>query len=617
MTDEKNKSLSEVNASVRITNSQSKWKKLFSFVGPAFLVSVGYMDPGNWATDLAAGSKYGYSLIWVLVMSNFMAIVLQYLCTKLGVVAGRDLAQVSKDIYPSWANIILWVLAELAIAATDLAEVIGMAIGLQLLFGIPLLLGVLITILDTFLIMILQQYGIRKMEAFIFVLIFTITLCFGIQLFISQPLLSSIFGGLRPSIPDSGALFFITGIIGATVMPHNLYLHSALVQSRKIDDTNKSKKIAIKFNLIDSIVALNLAFFVNASILILSATVFYKNGHEVTGIREAHKMLEPLLGTSWAPVLFAIALIAAGQSSTVTGTLAGQVVMEGHLNLRLRPWLRRLVTRSLAIVPAIITIIYFGELKLEKLLILSQVLLSLQLGFAIIPLIHTTSSTRIMGVFKNKKWLIMLAAFITMILVYLNLNMIVEELKNSTNILASFGWIFFIGMIAFLVFVTLYPFFIRYRRKHILPHKQASKLDDIILQKYRNIAIPIDFSSLDTKVISNALLQGDEDATFHLIHIVETPAAFVFKDATQDFETKKDLENLKNYQYQLQEKGFDIQIHIGYGNPADNLVKIIKALECDLVVMGQHRHKGLKDIVYGQTINKLRHNIPIPLFLVT
>lgn len=617
MTNEKNKSLSEVNASVPIIQSQSKWRKLFSFVGPAFLVSVGYMDPGNWATDLAAGSRYGYALIWVLVMSNLMAIVLQYLCTKLGVVAGRDLAQVSKDIYPSWANMILWVLAELAIAATDLAEVIGMAIGLQLLFGLPLMLGVLITILDTFLIMILQRYGIRKMEAFILVLILTITLCFGIQLFISQPLLTSIFGGLKPSIPDTGALFFITGIIGATVMPHNLYLHSALVQSRKIDDTNKSKKIAIKFNLIDSIVALNLAFFVNASILILSATVFFNSGHEVTGIREAHKMLEPLLGSSWAPILFAIALIAAGQSSTVTGTLAGQVVMEGHLNLRLRPWLRRLATRSLAIIPAVVTIIYFGELKLEKLLVLSQVLLSIQLGFAIIPLIHTTSSARIMGIFKNKNWLISIAILITIILIYLNLNMIVEELQNTSGLASIVGWIIFISMICFLGYVTLYPFFIKYRSKHRLPHKQASKLDELILQKYSNIAIPIDFSSLDTKVIGNALQQGHEDTVYHLLHIVETPAAFVFKDATQDFETKKDLENLKNYQFQLQDKGYVVEVHIGYGNPADSLVKIILDLECDLVVMGQHRHKGLKDLVYGQTINKLRHNIPVPLFLVT
>jgi manganese transport protein len=373
-------SLSEVNATVE-TNKKTLTKKLLAFLGPAYLVSVGYMDPGNWATDLAGGSRYGYALIWVLLMSNLIALLLQSLCARLGIVRSRDLAQASREMYPKPVNYFLWFLAEIAIAATDLAEVLGMAIGLQLLFDIPLMWGVTITVLDTFIVLLLLNRGMRAMESFIISMVAIIGLCFLAQMIFSKPDVTEVATGLIPSIPDSTALYIAIGIIGATVMPHNLYLHSSLVQTRKFERTSVEIKKAIRFNIIDSAIALNMAFLVNSAILILAAATFHKNGlFEVAEIQDAHKLLEPLLGTHWAPVLFAVALIAAGQSSTVTGTLAGQIVMEGYLNIRLAPWLRRLITRLIAIIPAYISISVFGERSTGDLLILSQVILSLQLG---------------------------------------------------------------------------------------------------------------------------------------------------------------------------------------------------------------------------------------------
>jgi manganese transport protein len=323
------------------------------------------MDPGNWATDIEGGSRYGYALVWVLVMSNIMAIVLQSLSARLGIVYKRDLAQVNRETYPPVINFCLYILAEIAIAATDLAEVIGMAIGLHLLFGLPLIWGVGITILDTFLLLYLQKLGIRKMEAFIISLIAIIFVSFFIELLFVKPSITEILKGIKPTLPDSDALYIAIGIIGATVMPHNLYLHSALVQTRKIGDDDESKRKAIKYNFIDSAIALNLALFVNAAILILAGTVFFKNGmSDVNSIESAHKLLAPLVGNKLAPILFAVALIAAGQSSTVTGTLAGQIVMEGYLHIRFNPWLRRIITRSVAVIPAMITIWIAGEDKM-------------------------------------------------------------------------------------------------------------------------------------------------------------------------------------------------------------------------------------------------------------
>src|SRR6187401_970628 len=380
-------SLSEVHQTVDTTHPRrTGFRKILSFFGPAYLVSVGYMDPGNWATDLAGGSKFGYKLIWVLLMSNLMALLLQSLSARLGIVRGRDLAQANRETYPRYINYALYGLAEIAIAATDLAEILGMAIGLQLLTGLPLIWGVSITVLDTFLFLFLQRLGIRKMEAFIIALIAVIGVSFLIEIILVKPQIAEVATGFIPTIPNDTALYIAIGIIGATVMPHNLYLHSALVQTRKIKRDDAGIKKALKLNFIDSAIALNLAFFVNAAILILAATVFFKSGRtDVAEIKTAHELLDPLLGTKLASILFAIALIASGQSSTITGTLAGQIVMEGYLQLRINPVLRRLVTRLVAIIPAIIVIVINGEKNIDSLLILSQVILSLQLGFAIIP----------------------------------------------------------------------------------------------------------------------------------------------------------------------------------------------------------------------------------------
>src|SRR5215217_5126534 len=429
-------SLSEVHQSVD-TSKRTGWKRILAFIGPAYLVSVGYMDPGNWATDIAGGSKFGYQLIWILLMSNLIALLLQSLSARLGIVRGLDLAQASRNAYPKWVNFPLFILAQTAIIACDLAEIIGMAIGLNLLFGLPLNWGVCITIFDTVLLLFLLNKGMRKMEAFIVSMVFIVGVSFLIEMFIVEPSLKEIAKGFEPSILTGEALYIAIGIIGATVMPHNLYLHSSLVQTRKFERDHKGIKEAIKFNFIDTAVALNLAFFVNAAILILAAAAFFKNGlHEVAEIQDAYKLLQNIFGNV-APSLFAIALIAAGQSSTVTGTLAGQIVMEGHIKLRIQPWLRRLITRLLAIIPAFFTILYFGEDALGGLLILSQVVLSLQLGFAVIPLIHFTSDKKTMKGFAIKLWVQALAWISSIVIVSLNVKLVIEEISSWG---ASGGW---------------------------------------------------------------------------------------------------------------------------------------------------------------------------------
>lgn len=472
-------SLEEVHESIDTTTKRSGWRKVFPFLGPAYLVSVGYMDPGNWATDLAGGSKYGYSLIWVLLASNLMALLLQSLSARLGIVRGRDLAQANKETYPRFINFVLWILAEIAIAATDLAEILGMAIGIQLLTGLPLIYGVAITVLDTFLLLYLQRLGMRVIELFIIGLIAIIGFCFCVNIILASPELSEIIQGFIPSLPDAAtlyknkgiqnalpeetALFIAIGIIGATVMPHNLYLHSALVQTRKINKTPEGIKQALKWSFFDSAVALNIAFLINAAILILAATVFFKTGRTDVGeIKQAHELLSPMLGSSVASTLFAIALIASGQSSTITGTLSGQIVMEGYLNLRIHPVLRRLITRLLAIIPAVIFILITGEEKIDSLLILSQVILSLQLGFAIIPLIHFVSDKKTMGQFTIKPFIQFLAWLFASLLIWLNGKMLFEEgvnyFQTSDNL---FGKSLIIlaatGFISLLVYSIVYP----------------------------------------------------------------------------------------------------------------------------------------------------------------
>src|SRR4051812_38722077 len=422
------KSLEEVHGSIDVPppgGRLQRLRRLFTFLGPAYLVSVGYMDPGNWATDLEGGARFGYALIWVLLMSNLMAILLQTLAARLGVVTGHDLAQACRAEYSPRLNLILWILAEVAIAATDLAEVLGTIIALKLLFGLPMLWGCLITAFDTFALLYLQRWGMRQMEAVILVLVATIGGCFLFQIFEARPDMMGVVSGLRPSLPP-GALFVAIGILGATVMPHNLFLHSALVQTRRIATDTGSRRTACKYYLIDATVALNVAFFVNAAILILSAAVFHRNHVEVATIQEAHKLLPSFLGKA-APVLFAVALLCAGQSSTLTGTLAGQIVMEGYLHLRIAPWLRRLVTRLIALVPAVLVIGLTGEESTQQLLVLSQVILSLQLSFAVIPLIHFTSNRRNMRSFATPWWGQALAWVVAAIIVVLNGKLVLDQ----------------------------------------------------------------------------------------------------------------------------------------------------------------------------------------------
>jgi manganese transport protein len=423
-------SLPEVHSSVS-TSQIGFWRKLLAFSGPGYMVAVGYMDPGNWATDLAGGSKFGYSLLSVILLSNFMAILLQALTVKLGVATGRDLAQACRDHYSKPVSIALWVLCEIAICACDLAEVIGSAIALNLLFKIPLVWGVCLTGFDVLLVLYLQNKGFRFLEALVITLTLTIGVCFALEILYSKPALGPLFAGFIPSaqiVTNKEMLYIAIGILGATVMPHNLYLHSSIVQTRKVAPTVEGKREAIRFATIDSTIALMSALFINAAILIVAAATFHKAGRtDVAEIEDAFQLLSPMLGAPIASILFALALLASGQNSTLTGTLAGQIVMEGFLQIRMRPWLRRLVTRALAIVPAVIVTAMYGESGTAKLLILSQVILSLQLSFAVIPLVLFTSDKRKMGEFVNPLWLKIVAWAITAVIVVLNAKLLIEQ----------------------------------------------------------------------------------------------------------------------------------------------------------------------------------------------
>jgi manganese transport protein len=428
-------SLPEIHSSLPVPKSSHFLTKLVAFAGPGFLVAVGYMDPGNWATDLAAGSKYNYELLSVILISNFMAILLQALAIKLGVVTGRDLAQACRDHFSRPISFGLWIFAEVAIAACDLAEVIGSAIALNLLFHIPLIWGVCLTALDVLLILFLQQKGFRFLEAFVIALIGTIAVCFGLEILFSRPAFAGMLSGLlAPSVQiirDPGMLYIAIGILGATVMPHNLYLHSAIVQTRNFDRTTEGKREAIRFCTLDSTIALTIAFFVNAAILVVSAATFYRNGyHQIAEINDAYKLLTPLLGITGASTIFALALLASGQNSTLTGTLAGQVVMEGFLNVGLPPWLRRLVTRSIAIIPAVIVTALWGTKGTADLLVLSQVILSMQLSFAVFPLVMFTSDKEKMGEFANKPWLKQLSWLTAVVIALLNAWLLVQAIRG-------------------------------------------------------------------------------------------------------------------------------------------------------------------------------------------
>ncbi len=617
-------SLSEVHGSIKIDGKMSFRKRLLAFLGPAYLVSVGYMDPGNWATDIAGGSQFGYQLIWVLMMSNLMALLLQSLSARLGIVRGRDLAQVSREMYPRGVNYFLYALAEIAIAACDLAEVLGMAIGLNLLFDIPLLWGVLFCALDTFILLFLLQYGIRKMEAFIISLVALIGFAFIAQMFLAKPSFHEILGGFIPVLPNSAALYIAIGIIGATVMPHNLYLHSALVQTRKIERIPTEIRRAIKFNILDSTIALNLAFFVNAAILVLAASTFYRNGlFGVADIMDAHRLLEPLLGSKLAPALFAIALLCSGQSSTITGTLAGQIIMEGYLNLRIAPWLRRIITRSFAIIPAMLVIYYLGEQAIGSLLILSQVILSLQLGFAVIPLIHFVSDKAKMGEFVIPTYVKILAWLCALVIVSLNVKLVYQQIIIWTSAAASNPWIVYLVIpiilisCIMLIYISLFPYFNKVASRITpIPHGKFQQIANLELKSYHRIAVALDFSEKDELVIKNALNQGGKNANYLLMHVTETAGAFFLGNDTMDYESQVDQENLLYYKKDLISLGYKCETEIGYGSPKKVLPEMVNNFQADLLIMGAHGHKVIKDVIFGATIDAVRHKVKIPVFIV-
>ncbi len=423
-------SLPEVFASIDVPKKGNNWRKMRAFVGPGLMVAVGYMDPGNWATDIAGGAKFGYSLLSVILVSNFFAMLLQHLSLKLGIVTGRDLAQACRDAYGRPVAMALWFLAEIAIAACDLAEVLGSAIALNLLFEMPLWLGCLVTVADVLVILYFQGRGFRLLEAIVGGLIFTIMLCFGYEILVSHPNFRDIAVGLLPQkaiVTHPEMLYIAIGILGATVMPHNLYLHSSIVQTRKFERNTEGVRSAIKFATIDSTAALFLAFFVNAAILILAAATFHKNGmHNVADITDAYRLLDPIVGAAFSSTLFAVALLASGQNSTLTGTLAGQIVMEGFLNIRLKPWVRRLITRLVAVIPALFVTAYYGEKGTADLLVLSQVILSLQLSFAVIPLVSLTGNKDKMGIFVNKTGLKITAWTVSALIIGLNIYLLFQ-----------------------------------------------------------------------------------------------------------------------------------------------------------------------------------------------
>ena len=511
--------------------------------------------------------------------------------------------------------------------ACDLAEVIGMAIGLNLLFGLNMIWGVSITALDSFLLLFLLNKGMRKMEVFIIGLIMVIGVSFLVEMFFAKPDMSDLMAGFIPSLPGENALYIAIGIIGATVMPHNLYLHSSLVQSRRIKRTKKGIKEALKFNFIDSAIALNLAFFVNAAILILAAAVFYKNGlYTVAEIQDAHKLLQPLLGTELAPILFALALIAAGQSSTLTGTLAGQIVMEGHLNLRIQPWVRRMITRLLAIIPALFTLIYFGESGTGRLLVLSQVVLSLQLGFAMIPLIHFVSHKKLMDGFHIKLPMQIASWGITIVIVGLNAKLVTDEINGWLETTKHPIYIYtlvvpiVLGAGILLLYIAFKPLLKKgtpnTKERNMVPHITEANIQQFDKPiAYKQIAVAVDFSKADKKSISTALQLGGKSAVYTLIHVVETPGAMMYGEGINDYETSSDAQFLDIYKTELKKMGYTATIELGFGSPKRAIPKVVNAKEFDLLILGSHGHSGLKDLIFGTTVDSVRHKVDIPVFI--
>jgi len=606
---------------VLVPSSGPGWKQWLAVAGPALLVSVGYMDPGNWATDIAGGSRYGYRLLWVLLMSNLMAILLQSLAARLGIVRKRDLAQASRETFPRAVNLALYLFAEVAIASCDLAEVIGSAIALNLLFGLPLLAGVIITTFDVLILLALTQFGIRKLEAVVLSLVTTIGLAFVVEMFLAKPAFVPLMHGFIPGLPDSAALYFAIGIIGATVMPHNLYLHSALVQTRNFGPKNGVRR-ALFWNNLDSAVALNIAFFINVAILVMGAAVFHKAGHlDVAEIQDAYHLLEPLLGVAIAPIVFAIGLLAAGQSSTITGTLAGQIVMEGYLDIRIRPWLRRMITRILAVLPAVATIVFFGEKETGKLLVLSQVVLSLQLPFAMIPLIHFVADKRRMGAFAIGPWLKGGSWLVAIVIVGLNVELVRETVVEWIASAGAHG--FWIKMLLFpllsaigllLAWISLEPWLTRLAQRRavsageIHPAVLQPVIAAPVAQPLRKVALALDFSGNDVCLIEAALtFLLPARPPLALLHVVESASARAFGRKAADLESDNDQSELDAFAESLRRLGYQVETALGAGDPAPELARLANELEADLVILGGHGHRGLMDMIYGTTVEGLRH----------
>lgn len=623
--DENSRSLAEVHSSVD-TAHVSLWRRVFAFAGPAYLVSVGYMDPGNWATDLEGGARFGYQLLWVLVMSNAMAVLLQTLSARLGIVSGRDLAQACRETYPRSITYALWFLCEIAIAACDLAEVLGAAIALNLLFGMPLLAGVVLTAADTLLLLWFQSFGIRTIEAFILSLIAIIAVCFGIEIFLVKPVISEMITGLVPRLTRD-SLYVAIGILGATVMPHNLYLHSALVQTRRIGVNEAAKRAACRYNLIDSVVALNFALLVNAAILITAAALFFKRGIVVTEIQQAHLLLAPLLGTTVASAVFAIALLCSGQSSTLTGTMAGQIIMEGFLNFRMRPWLRRLITRMLAIVPAAITVYITGEQGTYKLLLLSQVILSMQLPFAVIPLIHFTSSRSRMGAFANRAWVRVLAWVAAGIIVALNVRLVIMAIAEWLAVAGEYRALvtlllipLALGLLFLLLWVTAEPLLSHWIKKFgraslDLPQPATAGAPP---PAYRRILVPLDHTALDRQAIGHAAMMArTHQAKLFLLHVEEGVTSQVYGSLSSTAEVEAGQKYLDDIVKSLRADSIEVETAVFHSSdPKKEIVRYARQVQPDLLIMGAHGHKRLKDLVFGNTINPVRHELDVPMLIV-
>jgi len=596
---------------------------MIAFAGPAYLISVGYMDPGNWASDILGGASFGYKLLWVLVMSNLMAILLQTLCARLGIVTGRDLAQACRESYPRAVNLALWFLCEIAIVACDLAEVLGAAIALKLLFNIPLLLGVGLTSLDTLLVLGFQKAGIRYFEAFILALVITIAGCFTIEIILAKPDYLAVASGLIPTI-DRNTLYVAVAMLGATVMPHNLYLHSALVQTRRIGRSVEEKRAACRFNLIDCVLALNGAMFVNGAILILAGTVFFQAHKNVTEIEQAYELLTPLMGTVVAAKLFGVALLASGQSSTLTGTMAGQIVMEGFLNIRVRPWLRRLVTRALAIIPACVGIWLAGSQGTLQLLVLSQVVLNLQLPFAIIPLLQFTNDRNRMGEFASG-WKIRAAGWITAVIILgLNIWLAAQEIiewGHKAGPYAPLVWtlsaILCVGLLLLLGAVALQPFRRDESKVATLGAEQQTR-DLVTVQRYRRILVPLDHSQLDRLTLSHAagIAQRDE-ARLYLLHVEEGVTSQMYGSESSTAEVEAGRNYLDRLVSALTAMNIDVETAIRHGSrPRTEIVAYAREINADLLVMGAHGHRRLKDLIFGTTIDPVRHALKVPILVV-